>query len=1721
MGGQSIILVSIDTLLGVLRWVAVFALIATTFILIKRSKKTKNSRPATAALIITIIATPFLILEIATSQTTEPAVPKTTPAQVTPEPDPAPYPDPIPEPTPNPEPEPTPEAPVTPSKKDTKPSETPKKDGNKEEDEPDTPDEPVEPEKEKHSLLLNGADIISSDASGSYEEGDSITIKAKAKAGYSFKNWLSDLDSVNNSNANPLTFTMPDEFLIISASYEANTDTPYTVKHFVMNVAGTYELAQTETLQGTTDTDVTPDTNDYTGCDAPETQTKTIAGDGSTVIEYYYERKEFQFTLSSAEHGNATATVANGTYYYGREITISAEADEGYHFVGWSDGTTDNPRTITLTTAVEIAPSYEANTYSIAYDKNNDNVTSATMPTQTGIAYNSSVKLSANTYAASGWRFLGWATSADATAKEYDNEQEGVLNLSSENGATVTLYAVWEEKFPIVWQQTGDCEFHGNNGTISGNCGEYNGQKFINTGIKLFDETNHDKDFDIHLEVEGFRRTQSDTNQTTLFSSKAATGLNIGAPGLVVRGGTNNARIEYKTTTDGSEASYTYPATNIAKIRIVRKDGIIYYSYNSEDLLFTLDENGADYQVFDSDVWFGAGEKIIDGILSPQRVFTGTMRNMSIRLGEMEDFESYTIEFDTSGGRINAGTMGNKVAILKKGEPIEKLPVGERDYYLFDDWSIKGSNPKIVVTDGVIPDGNTTYIASWTKNVTQANVQNVDMTIEEGATAQIVVTNANQIEPFTFSIEDSSIATIDTDGNVTGVSTGTTTAIITGTRSNKTKTVNITVLAQKVQLTFDDQMGNTDMTQLRIGQKLGSLADDISCEHYIFRGWYTDATAGEKVDADTVVTGEATYYAHWTKTIYFLTVTPNPINVDKGYVSSFSYGDISDIEGFSYHIGNENIATVDSTAITGVTVGSTWLIIEGEESTESKSIEVVVNPHMVTVTFDYADGTPLRTESIEEGTTFTELPTKVRENYYLEGWYTQANGQGTKLTTSTQIQSEGNNNYYYAYWLASVATATISPTTLEMTVGDNSIISVTNDNEPLEPFSFNSEDGTIASINDQGEVAAVSAGSTTITITGDKTNDARTVSVHVTEPTVTATFDNNNGTIEEEREVNKGAAIGDLPTPDRGDDYVFQGWFTQTSAGTQISAETTIDTDTTFYARWKYMPIAWQHTGSCIFTSENDAIGHVSGDSCEYAGENYIDTNISLYSSTNLSKDFEVGFTIERYVDSEQPVSQTTFFNSKNYSDSSVANSSEGLVVRRSTKIDINSYGNASGQQGVAEFPSANSTRKIVLKRINRVLYYSVDDGEFVELHNISSRNKPFDLTAWFGASPGKKPTDANRRYLVGTLSHMYIRLQKTEPKASDEIVEHYTPSAAAQVYFANISDWKDDEGTLLTRLKNNYLANTCKNTTKLDVSTHTGFAPYTYTNSPNGINCDQPVSYNTQTGEDLIVRLSDETKTKGGAIVSYLNTSGGVIENMIPGTIYYWESANNPESYGYVKATGERRFIKLGGTTRNVRDIGGLQAANGKTIKYGRFLRGESINTDADKESLIKLGITKEYELRKDGDGPKQFDNRAKVGFMHYNIDPTDRYDYYTEARTAVVSAMQDLIAGENIYAHCSHGADRTGTIAYILEGLLGVSQEDRYEDYELTTLAGQADRTRYYVQKGTSDNGSYVYNRKFVYMTGFMATNQEIYDWFTYGLDDTTEADQLINAFRNAMLE
>ena len=217
-------------------------------------------------------------------------------------------------------------------------------------------------------VIEDTEDVISSKPSGNYPYGTEVELEAKEKPGYTFDGW-------NDGNTdNPRTITIGDN-TSVKPIYKPNTNTKYVVNHYKQNVTlDEYDLADTDNLEGTTDTKVTPNVKTYEGFTAPVPEEVTIKADGSLVVTYNYNRKTYEFVIEDSD--DVISSKPSGNYPYGTEIELTAKDKAGYDFEGWSDGETTNPRTIIVNGNTTISPVYTSRkdtAYKVEHKKQNLN----------------------------------------------------------------------------------------------------------------------------------------------------------------------------------------------------------------------------------------------------------------------------------------------------------------------------------------------------------------------------------------------------------------------------------------------------------------------------------------------------------------------------------------------------------------------------------------------------------------------------------------------------------------------------------------------------------------------------------------------------------------------------------------------------------------------------------------------------------------------------------------------------------------------------------------------------------------------------------------------------------------------------------------------------------------------------------------------------------------------------------------------------------------------------------------------------------------------------------------------------------------------------------------------------------------------------------------------------------------------------------------------------
>lgn len=178
-------------------------------------------------------------------------------------------------------------------------------------------------------------------------------------------------------------------------------------------------------------------------------------------------------------------------------------------------------------------------------------------------------------------------------------------------------------------------------------------------------------------------------------------------------------------------------------------------------------------------------------------------------------------------------------------------------------------------------------------------------------------------------------------------------------------------------------------------------------------------------------------------------------------------------------------------------------------------------------------------------------------------------------------------------------------------------------------------------------------------------------------------------------------------------------------------------------------------------------------------------------------------------------------------------------------------------------------------------------------------------------------------------------------------------------------------------------------------------------------------------------------------------------------------EKTSDPISFG-VRDLGPR-VMKIDGI-HNVRDLGGYVTPEGRTVQ-GIIYRGGALSpesyypnvglTDAGKAYMKDtLKIKTDFDLRNAAQNNGLTTSPLTGATLeYYNADGYDTGIANKETYRKIFAALSD----ENrypVYLHCTGGADRTGTVSFLLNALLGVSETDLVKDYEYTSFSIYGER-------------------------------------------------------------
>ncbi len=178
----------------------------------------------------------------------------------------------------------------------------------------------------------------------------------------------------------------------------------------------------------------------------------------------------------------------------------------------------------------------------------------------------------------------------------------------------------------------------------------------------------------------------------------------------------------------------------------------------------------------------------------------------------------------------------------------------------------------------------------------------------------------------------------------------------------------------------------------------------------------------------------------------------------------------------------------------------------------------------------------------------------------------------------------------------------------------------------------------------------------------------------------------------------------------------------------------------------------------------------------------------------------------------------------------------------------------------------------------------------------------------------------------------------------------------------------------------------------------------------------------------------------------------------MADGTVYDWINMMT-----YTTDDTAPRNLKIDGVT-NCRDIGGWKTSDGKKVKQGMAYRTGRLNEDESETVTIApegidwlvntAHITTEIDFR-----VGEIRNTSALGdsVNYVNIAMPGSVTTQLRMYDAEMCSIIKMFANADNYPimyHCSLGTDRTGLVTFLINGLLGVPEDDLYMDYVFSNM-------------------------------------------------------------------
>ncbi len=276
---------------------------------------------------------------------------------------------------------------------------------------------------------------------GLYSYGSAAKVEAKPAAHHHFVRWTNGAVQttqefvVEHDTAFEAVFAIDRHSVALAASDSLCG---------AVSGAGSYDYGASVQLQAT------PAANCYfTGwSDGMTTNPRTLTVEGDTTIVAEFGKLQTVNIMVAANDTLRGTVAGTGSYVVGNNATLSATASAHYLFEQWSDGRTDNPRTVRVIADATYTAVFVPMQYNIILSQNNADMG---MVSGSGVySYGERVSCLAKPYP--NYHFVQWSNGETANPYEFVVEEDKMLTayfaagavtaIGNESATQPTIYAV-------------------------------------------------------------------------------------------------------------------------------------------------------------------------------------------------------------------------------------------------------------------------------------------------------------------------------------------------------------------------------------------------------------------------------------------------------------------------------------------------------------------------------------------------------------------------------------------------------------------------------------------------------------------------------------------------------------------------------------------------------------------------------------------------------------------------------------------------------------------------------------------------------------------------------------------------------------------------------------------------------------------------------------------------------------------------------------------------------------------------------------------------------------------------------------------------------------------------------------------------------------------------------------------------------------------------------